>query len=94
MSTFSSVPVSMRSGGAGRRQQQSASICQHFEGLGGKIPDHCFFSPSLFSLLFSLLIEADLYQAPVALTPVAVTRCAPFHRSGLSTAEWQPDNTL
>lgn len=53
-----------------------------------------FLSPSLFSLLFSLLIEADLYQAPVALTPVAITRCAPLHRSGLSTAEWQPDNPL
>lgn len=58
------------------------------------MPDHRFPPPSLFSLLFSLLIEADLYQAPVALTPVAITRRARLHRSGLLTAEWQPDNLL
>lgn len=94
--TFSSAPVSMRSGGARRRQQQSTSICQHFEGLGGQDAGSSFFFffPSLFSLPFSLLIEADLYQAPVALTPVAITRCAPLHRSGAWTAEWQLDNPL
>lgn len=84
----------MRRGGPRRRQQQNTSICQGFEGCGGKMPDHRFSPPSLFSLLFSLLIEADLYQAPVALTPVAITRRAPLHRSGLLTAEWQPDNLL
>lgn len=39
--------------------------------LSGQDAGSSFFSPSLFSLLFSLLIEADPYQAPVALTPVA-----------------------
>lgn len=58
------------------------------------MPDHRFSAPSLSSLLFSLLIEADLYQAPVALTPVAITRRAPLHRSGRLTAEWQTDNLL
>lgn len=54
--------------------------------------DHLFSIP--LSLLFSLWIEADLYQAPVALTPVAITGCALLHHSGPLTAEWQLDNPL
>lgn len=54
--------------------------------------DHLSFIP--LSLPFSLLIEADLYQAPVALTPVTITGYTPLHHSGLLTAEWQLDNPL
>lgn len=54
--------------------------------------DHLF--SICLSVLFSLLIEADLYQAPVALTPVTVTGYILLHHSGLLTAEWQLDNPL
>lgn len=48
--------------------------------------DHLFFYPSL---VFSLLIEADLYHAAVALTCVTVTGYILPHHSGLLTPEWQ-----
>lgn len=54
--------------------------------------DHLF--SIALSLLFSLLIEADLYQAPVALTAVTITGYTPLHHSALLTAEWQLDNPL
>lgn len=75
-----------------RIKLQGTSICHHFEGRGSKMQDHLF-SPS-FLFLFSLLIEADLYQAPFALTPVTVTGYPLLHHSGLLTAEWQLDNPL
>ena len=48
----------------------------------------------LFLCCFHSLIEADLYQAAVALTPVTVTGYTLLHHSGLLTAEWQLDNPL
>ncbi len=54
--------------------------------------DHLFSIP--LSLLFSLQIEADLYQACVALTPVTITGYTLLHQSGLLTAEWQLGNPL
>lgn len=86
------APSRMQNRAARRRELQSRSICHHFEGLGGKMQDHLFSIP--LSLLFSLLIEADLYQAPVALTPVTITGYTLLHQSGLLTAEWQLDNPL
>lgn len=76
-----------------RRELQSSSICHRFEGLGGKMQDHLFSIP--LCLPFSLLIEADLYQAHrIALTPVTITGCTLLHHSGPLTAEWQLDNLL
>lgn len=90
--TAVAAPSRMQNRMACRRKLQSRSICQHFEGLDGKMQDHLFSIP--LSLLFSLLIEADLYQASIALTPVAITGCTLLHHSGLLTAEWQLDNPL
>lgn len=56
------TPSRMQNRMARRRRLQSRSICQRFEGLEGKMQDHLFFFASSFSLLFLLLIEADLYQ--------------------------------
>lgn len=59
--TAIAAPSRMQNRTARRRKLQIGSICHRFESLGGKMQDHLFSIP--LSLPFSLLIEADLYQA-------------------------------
>lgn len=84
------------------------SKMQNTKAVQNQATGHIYLSPfwrqgeqnagsSFFPIFFvpiSLLIEADLYQAPFALTPVTVTGYPLLHHSGLLTAEWQLDNPL
>lgn len=77
----------------GSQTWESGKIClSPLWRLWGKNAGSSFLHSPFFA--FSVLIEADLYQAAAALTPVTVTCYPLLHHSGLLTAECQLDNPL